>query len=304
MNIRRLKLCTPVAFVLALLVTIPASGQQVGHYLQGFGGLMSGSAAPPGYYIAAGSYNYFVDSIKGPNGGSVSAHLTVTGYLAPLISGVVKTNFLGADYAFAVAPTISKQRLSSNILPSGGAGNYGMSDSFFMPLELGWHKSKADILFNYAFYIPTGDYSSDQFFNTGLGMWTHQFQLGTTYFLDKTKKWNASLLSTWEIHTKKAGTNITPGPGMTLEYSFGRRMFHYLVNVGVAGSYYRKLALDSGTFIAFHDQENSIGPELDIIAPKPHLSFTFRYEPQFEVRGRTSGPILMVVVTYLGIDHH
>lgn len=166
---------------------------------------------------------------------------------------------------------------------------------------LGWHKAKADYLFSYSFYAPTGDYSSDDFFNNGLGMWTHQFQLGRSYYPDKAKKWNVALLSTWEVHTKKGGTDIKPGPGMTLEYGIGRRMFHYLINIGVAGSYYRKLALDSGTAIAFHDQENSIGPEFDAIMPKAHLGLTVRYEPQFEVRGRTSGQILMITLTYLGL---
>jgi hypothetical protein len=168
---------------------------------------------------------------------------------------------------------------------------------------LGWHKSKADILFAYTLAAPTGDFSSDQVFNNGLGMWSNIFQLGTTYYLDKTKKWNASLLSTWEIDGTKAGTSVKPGSQMTLEYGFGRRMFHYLVNVGVAGSYYRKLTLDSGTRLAFHDQENSVGPEISLVFPRAHLSFDVRYEPQFYVRGRTSGQFLFVSLSYLGIEH-
>ncbi len=162
------------------------------------------------------------------------------------ISGVTKIKFLGADYGFSFVVPVMKQRLTADLLPNVGFGTYGVSDIYFSPLQLAWHKSKADILFTYGLYAPTGDYSSDQFFNTGLGMWTNQFQLGTTYYLDKTKKWNASLLSTWEVHGMKTGTAIQPGPGMTLEYGFGRRFYHYLANVGVAGSYYRKLILDTG----------------------------------------------------------
>jgi hypothetical protein len=90
---------------------------------------------------------------------------------------------------------------------------------------------------------------------------------------------------------------------MSLEYGFGRRMFKYLVNVDVAGTYYRKLALDSGTAVTFHDQENSIGPEVSVLMPRAHLSFDVRYEPQFEVRGRTNGQLLFASLTYLGIQH-
>jgi hypothetical protein len=129
------------------------------------------------------------------------------------------------------------------------------------------------------------------------------FQLGTTYYPEKTKKWNASILSTWEICSTKTATNVRPGSQMSLEYGFGRRMLRYALNVGVAGSYYRKLTLDSGTGIAFHDQENSIGPEVSLTLPPVHLAFDVRYEPQFDVRGRTSGQFLFISLTYLNIEH-
>jgi hypothetical protein len=220
-----------------------------------------------------------------------------------LLSAVTKTKFLGADFGFAIVVPVMKQRLTTDFLPNRGFGTYGASDFYVMPLQLGWHRSRADVLFTYGFVAPTGDFSSDQFFNTGLGMWTHQFQLGTTYYLDKMKTWNASVLSTWEINGTKTGTTIKPGPGVTLEYGFGRRMHHYLMNIGVAGSYYRKLALDSGTAVAFHDQENSIGPEFSYVFPKAHLSFLARYESQFDVRGRTSGQLIFASLSYLGIEH-
>ena len=119
-------------------------------------------------------------------------------------------------------------------------------------------------------------------------MWSQFFQLGTTYYPDKFKKWNASILSTWEICGTKLATNIKPGDQMTLEYGLGRRMFNYKLNIGVAGTYYRRLTLDSGTAIAFHDQENSLGPEVSLTLPAAQLAFDVRYEPQFDVRAKTS----------------
>ena len=90
---------------------------------------------------------------------------------------------------------------------------------------------------------------------------------------------------------------------MTLEYGLGRRMLHYALNIGVAGSYYRKLTLDSGTNVAFHDQENSIGPELSLTLPPLHVAFDIRYEPQFDVRAKTSGQFLFISLSYLNIGH-
>lgn len=278
-------------------------GQQSGHYLQAATGLMNGSLPPPGYYLGFIPFEYFVDSIKGPNGGSIPANITINAPIA-MISGVTKTKFLGADYGFAFLVPVMNERFSTNLLPNRTFGApYGVSDIFFTPIELGWHKSKADVLFAYTFVAPTGDFTSDQTFNVGLGMWSHMFQLGTTYYLEKIKKWNASILSTWEICSTKEATNVRPGSQMSLEYGIGRRILNYKLNVGIAGSYYRKLTLDSGTAVAFHDQENSLGPEVSLTLPEAHLSFDIRYEPQFDVRAKTSGQLLAITLTYLNIGH-
>jgi hypothetical protein len=285
-----------------LLFTVPAKGQQEGHYLQSATGLMNGSLPPPGEYLGIVPFAYYVDTIKGPNGGSTPANITITAPIA-VISAVTKTKFLGADYGFSILVPIMNQRFTTNILPNQSFGAYGVSDIFFTPLQLGWHKSRADYLFAYTLVAPTGDFSSDQVFNTGLGMWSNLFQLGTTYYLDKAKKWNASVLSTWEVDGKKEATNVRPGSQMTLEYGFGKRILRYAMNVGVAGSYYRKLTLDSGTAIAFHDTEASIGPEVSLALPPAHVSFDVRYEPQFYVRGRTSGQFLFISISYLNLEH-
>lgn len=302
MIFRRWRSFAPLALVLWLLFTAPAKGQQSGHYLEAATGLMNGSLPPPGYYLGFVPFVYYIDSIKGPNGGSIPANLTISAPSA-LVSSVTKAKFLGADYGFAILIPIMNQRITTNLVPNRTFGTYGVSDIFFTPIQLGWNKPKADFLVAYTLAAPTGDFSSDQVFNTGLGMWSHMFQVGTTYHPEKTKKWNASVLSTWEICTTKTATSVKPGSQLALEYGVGRRMLRYALNVGVAGSYYRKLTLDSGTAIAFHDQENSIGPEVSLTLPPAHLAFDVRYEPQFDVRGRTSGQYLFVSLTYLNIEH-
>lgn len=303
MGLRRFRYFASVALLLALLCVVPAEGQQNGHYLEAATGLMNGSLPPPGLYLGLVPFEYYVDSIKGPKGGSIPANITISAPIAA-ISAVTKTKFLGADYGFSVLVPIMSQRFSTNIFPNRTfESGYGVSDIFFTPLQLGWHKPKADFLFSYTLVAPTGDFSSDQFFNNGLGMWSNIFQLGTTYYLDKTKKWNASVLSTWEVDGTKKANGVRPGSQMIFEYGFGRRILHYAMNVGVAGSYYRKLTLDSGTNIAFHDQENSLGPEVSLVLPPAHVSFDVRYEPQFAVRGRTSGQFLVISISYLNLEH-
>lgn len=113
MILRRWKSFAPLAIVLALLSSAPAKGQQNGHYLPAATGLTNGSLPPPGLYLGFVPFEYFVDSIKGPNGGSIPANITINAPSA-LISGVTKTKFLGADYGFAVLVPIMNQRFSTD----------------------------------------------------------------------------------------------------------------------------------------------------------------------------------------------
>lgn len=291
----------------ALLCAPSTYSQELGHYLQGAAGLDGGSMAPPGFYAAFIPYFNIIDSVKGPNGRTVISgnHLNISAYNA-LLSGTVKTNFLGgATYGYSLIVPILNERVFADILPSGGFARYGVSDIYFSPLQLGWTKGKFDILTNYGFYAPVGDYDPTRATNQGLGFWEHQIQLGTTYHIDKLKKWSAAVMTTWEINMTKSSEAVKPGPGMTAEFGFGRRFLSYRLNIGIAASYYRKLGLDSGADVtrAFYDQAASAGPEVTYLAPKWHMQFTARYEPQFEVRGRTSGQVFWGGITYLAPSH-
>src|SRR5215813_3991059 len=127
MSLRVRKFYAALAFALALLSTVPAKGQQTGHYLQSATGLMNGSLPPPGYYVGVIPFEYFVDSIKGPNGGSIPAHLTISAPIA-MISAVAKTKFLGADYGFSMLLPVMNQRFTTNVRPDRSFGGFGLSD--------------------------------------------------------------------------------------------------------------------------------------------------------------------------------
>jgi hypothetical protein len=84
-------------------------------------------------------------------------------------SYVTKKKILGATYGFAVAVPILNTELA---LPSldVGAQTWGLADTYFKPLELGWHFKHADAIAGYAFFAPTGRYTAGANDNTGLGM--------------------------------------------------------------------------------------------------------------------------------------
>ena len=277
--------------------------QQVGHYLQGFTGLDNGSTPPPGFYAAYAPALNLVNSFKGPNGNTVvNVDLNVVAHPA-VFQMTMPKKVLGGTYGWLFMVPVVNTRIVADVF-NASAQQAGLSDLYFAPVVLGWEKGKFNYTVNYGFYAPTGDFDPNSAFNPGLGFWEHQIQAGTTYNIDAKKLWNASLLSTWEINQSKLGDDLKAGPMVTFEYSFGRRLFKYAVNLGVAGYAYQKLSADSGSqvnplFSGNLDRSFGAGPEFKYTSIKHHVAFDVRYEPQFGVQARTSGNLVFISLTYL-----
>ena len=277
--------------------------QQLGHYIGGFTGLENGSSPPPGFYGAAFGLVEPVDSIKGPNGNTVlKPDINVGGAIAAYSITTTK-KFLGADYGLAFMVPVLNTRFTSDQF-NASAEAAGVSDILFQPINLGWHKTKADYTVNYAFYAPTGDFDPNSPLNPGLGYWEHQIEAGLTYNIDKKKLWNTSGLTTWEINQSKLGADLKVGPVFTGEYSFGRRFFKYQMNAGAVGYYSQKLSPDTGSsinplFKNYLDRAFAAGAEWKFTDIKHKLAYDVRYEQQFGVELRTSGQVLVFSITYL-----
>jgi len=167
-------------FALSLLFVSSASAQLGGEQIRGDLGLKSGSQAPPGLYVAETLYFYRPTEVTGQSGAALPGGIDLN-LFAPVLglNYVSKKKIFGAHYGAAAALWIMNQKLA---LPSLNVddSNYGFGDSYFSPVQLGWNFKHADVLATYAFYAPTGRYSVGATDNTGLGMWTNEFGLGTT----------------------------------------------------------------------------------------------------------------------------
>lgn len=292
-----------ILFIIGSISSFIAQAQQVGHYLQGFTGLDNGSTPPPGFYAAYAPALDLVNAFKGPNGNTViNTDLNVVAHTA-IFQMTMPKKILGGTYGWVFMVPVVNTRIVADVFNTS-AQSAGLSDIYFAPIILGWEKGKFNYLINYGFYAPTGDFDPNSAFNPGLGFWEHQIQAGTTYNIDKRKLWNASLLSTWEINQSKLGEDLKAGPMATFEYSFGRRLFKYAVNLGVAGYAYQKFSADSGNkvnplFSGNLDRSFGAGPEFKYTSVKHHVAFDVRYEPQFGVQSRTSGNMVFISLTYL-----
>jgi hypothetical protein len=269
-----------------------ASAQLGGENLRGDFGLKSGSQAPPGYYL--GDMFYFYDSsevrlaggtkIPGP-----SLHLFGNFFL---LNWVSEKKFLGAHWGVTVAPTILNAALTLPRLDFD-TSHWGMGDSYIQPIQLGWHFKQADAFAGYAFFAPTGRFTAGASDNTGLGMWSNEFSLGTTVYFDPERKWHASAAGFYEIHSSKHDQDLTVGDIVTLEGGIGRAFLKGYANAGLAYFGQWKVSPDSGSDVSplVAGQKGymlGLGPELNMPIPlgKTPLILTFRY--LFDTRSRFS----------------
>jgi hypothetical protein len=211
-----------------------------GHNTKGDFGLMSGSQAPPGFYLAAPIYvRYDADVLRNSAGDRVSLDLErpgslgVNAYVVGLV-WVTEKKILGANYSIQAFPAFTDNVLEVPILGLDQGVSTGFTDLYFQPINLGWHTSGADFMAGLGVYAPTGEYRAGGDNNLGLGMWSFELFGGTTVYLDKAKSWHFAATAFYETHTEKEGTDIEVGDLLTVEGGLGWSFLEGAANVGVA----------------------------------------------------------------------
>lgn len=296
-----------IVIVLLLMIAGTARAQLSGENIKGDTGLKSGSQPTPGTYIT--NLNYFYDSseIKLPNrtvdlAGGLNLYLNGTA-----ITRVTKKKFLGANYGVQfVVPALN----TSLELPRARTGKevFGISDLYVMPLYLGWHNKRADYTASFAFYAPTGRFSSGGNNNTGLGMWSYEINAGTTVYLNKERTWNIATLASYEMHGKKRGVDIKVGDILTLEGGVGKTFPKRMLDIGVVYYAQWKVTADSGTDLprilqlhgldATKNRAFALGGEVGKIFPKLESQFNVRVLKEFSNTTATQGYAVVASFTF------
>ncbi len=287
-----------------------AWAQLKGHYLPGFTGLDNGTQPPPSIWVGAPLYIYPTDTIKDGNGQSIGGQPEITvAFTGVSVAAVTNVKVFGASYGFQAIPIdFMRARLETNSLDV--PGSWGFSDIWIAPVWLGWHHPRSDVVASYSFFAPTGEWEFLGRDNSGLGMWSHDFQVGATVHLDSVKKWTTSVLGTYEIHTHKRDTDIQVGDIFTIEGGTGRAFYEKvsgtalprIINLGVVYYAQFKVTSDEGPepILAALDKDRvfAIGAEANMFLPKAKLQLTTRLLPEFGARTRTQGLTFLFSIGY------
>ena len=260
----------------AVLLAAPARAQFNGSHTLGDFGVQSGSQPAPGFYLASFFYRYDTDTIKDRDGNRIifspgaESNLKLTAF-APIAWYVSKAKVLGANYGFMAVVPIAKGALDAPILGVVSDTGTSISDLYIRPLDLGWHKKRADIVAGFGFYTPSGEYELGGSENTGRGMWTGEPFVGTTVYLDEQRTVSLATTASWEFHGKKKDTDITVGQILSLEGGIGKSFLHGGVVIG--GAYYAQWKLTRDDL-----SDDVVIPGIGVIDPEvrsKHRVFAF-----------------------------
>jgi hypothetical protein len=214
-------------FVLLLYFT--GNAQLKGGHILGAMGLQSGTQTPentlslyvPGYFYSA-------SCLRNANGDEVLANpdlnMAITGVGASWVSNF---KILGANYGATALIAFASNTIQGNTIHTHNS--LAFTDTYIQPLQLGWHQKRADFVFSYQMYLPTGKYTAGASNNSGLGMFMNEFSAGTTLFFNDKKTFHFSALASYEINGKKKETNIKTGDILSVEGGLGKTF--YMMNV-------------------------------------------------------------------------
>jgi hypothetical protein len=295
-----------------------AWAQFAGHNLKGDNGLLSASQPPPGFYLLSSYLHYGAGTLRNSSGDEIildpeeRSRIAANGFFVPMLLYVTKAKVLGADYGFLVAPGFLNRRTEAPILSLDDESATNLTDIYFQPIRLGWHRKKSDFLAGVGLFTPTGDYEFRGDSNSGLGMWSFEIFGGATFYFDEKKQWHFATTGFYETHTDKKDTEIGVGDILTLEGGLGRAFLGGAAQMGVAYYAQWKLTADDLSVLppGYPRPEDSrlgknrvfaAGPELTLpIATKAKL-YAFvnvRYLWEFGARTTLEGHTLFVTMTF------
>ena len=182
----------------------------------------SATQLPPGVFVGIPYFQWNADDIKDADGNPFVA-TRFGGFdlrAVPLtVIVVTKTKVLGAHYGVMAALPFST--IKSEVVDEADADldhtDWGFTDLYVVPLYLGWHTRRVDVVAGYGFYAPTGRYEAGATDNVGLGMWSHEIQGGVTAFVDPATTVSIATTAYFEMHSKKKDQDLKVGNLLTLE---------------------------------------------------------------------------------------
>jgi hypothetical protein len=210
---------------LFLFVCFSSHSQLKGGHILGGLGLQSGTQAPANTLsVYVPGYLYDACSLRNADGDEAIANPDISMFITGAGANYVSDfKIFGANYGATLLLAFASNTIQGNTVDS--KNSLAFTDVFLQPVQLGWHNKRADFIFSYTLYLPTGKFEAGASDNAGLGMFMNEFSAGTTLFFNEKKTLHFSALAAYEINGKKKDTDIKTGDILSVEGGLGKTFY-------------------------------------------------------------------------------
>jgi hypothetical protein len=209
------------------IAVLPGLCQVRGMYSPGSTLTGGGTVPDPGLSYSNQLWLGSANQLKGPTSSSLPLQVSVSVRVDNnTLIYVPKYKLLGANLEFMVDIAFSNGRYSAENpfapgFTSSGSGA-GLTNTNFIPFDLGWHFKHADLQTGYSVYAPTGRYAPGATNNVSTGFWTNGWQTGATFYLTQSKNTQVSVFNVYEWNSTQQGTGVRPGQNESVDYSLSQ----------------------------------------------------------------------------------
>ncbi|TDO83748.1 hypothetical protein EV143_101188 [Flavobacterium chryseum] len=283
-----------------------------GHILGGLG-LQSGTQAPANTLsVYVPGYLYDACSLRDGNGDKSIANPDISMFITGVGANYVSDfKILGANYGATLLLAFASNTIQGNSVDT--KNSLAFTDVFLQPVQLGWHNKRADFLFSYTLYLPTGRFTAGASDNAGLGMFMNEFSAGTTLFFNDKKTTHFSFLAAYEINSKKKDTDIKTGDILSVEGGLGKTFYVMngektapkgILNAGVIYYLQGKISNDKipvGNLVLEpkKDRIAGVGAEVNYFHIGSKTSAGLRWVSEFEAVNRFQGNTFFLTLAHV-----
>src|SRR5262245_51576428 len=237
------KIMTAISFALVQLLAIvvfafspqTAAAQSIPTTNRGWLGLDSGTQPPAGIYVTTFLWTYNYDTLMTNDGttiggrGVANVEQVVPAFAFTYVS---EGKLLGGNYSASFVLPLANTAIDLPRLTK--STDWGASDMYFQPFQLGWHLKHANLLAGYAIYLPTGRFTAGSLNNTGLGQVSNEFSFGFTAYPLENKRIHLATLTQYYIESGKMDSAQKTGQSLQLQGGAGVAFKDGLINGGMA----------------------------------------------------------------------
>lgn len=268
-----------------------------GHYPPGQTGLRGAAAAQPGWSIT--DFNRFFSNIdvKDATGATVSRAGEVR-YANILMAGWTSdTKILGMNFGALLGIPYATGDLNPGPDETGSA-DFALGDIIVTPVSLYGVASDFDYQFQFSVWTPSGRFRPGSPDNRGTGFWSVIWSAGLIWYPGGDRQdWSVSGVARLEHNLQQAGTGITPGDNLDLDWGIGKvmRLGPYRFDAGVSGFATWQVTAQAGGASMGRYHYYGAGPEISAVIADG-WAVRLRTQWEFATRNAVQGNNIWLII--------